>query len=450
MQPRKKFYIVTTILTLGFALLFINQPRFVHAFPTGVVGWSGNPATNSGLNCNGCHGGGMEPTVVIDAPASVAPGQTALLTLTISGGQEAGGGFNISATNGQLANLAGATDTQIVFESDTGMDEATHTMPKVVDNNGEVSFQIEWTAPTSPGTVTIYGAGNSVNLNGSGSGDAAASATTDIEVGGGSAELLYFVLDGTGTLFGIDYTPQDVLIYDASGPSVQLWMDGSDVGLGDNKIDAFDILPDGRAVISLEMQTFGLPGLGTLIEPTDLLLFDPKTTGDNTFGLFTTAFDGSDVGLDATTENVDGFSLTGPNSGWLSTTGSFTVPGLSGDDSDIIRFDASNVGPKTSGTFSLAAAGTDIDLTTFNEDVDGLFRGSGDLFLSTLSTFDVPGLSGDGNDIFVCTPTGNQPITSCDYDPMLYANASLAGISDNIIAFSVETGIARNVSWSND
>lgn len=131
---------------------------------TGISGFSGNPATNGGAICNQCHGGGATPAVVLNGPRTVEVGTTHTYTLTISGGQEIAGGLDVSVTGGLLAAIE--TGTQILNG------EATHTHPRLADAQGVVRFNFQWTAPATAGTIQMYGAGNSVNLNGTTSGDA--------------------------------------------------------------------------------------------------------------------------------------------------------------------------------------------------------------------------------------------------------------------------------------
>jgi hypothetical protein len=112
----------------------------------------------------------------------VLPGNTAVFTLLISGGQEVAGGFNVSAPDGLLAPLPGATDTRSELLPATNSQELTHTDPKPADGLGVVRFSFAWTAPANAGSTIIYGAGNSVNLNGNPSGDAPSTAAIAVQV----------------------------------------------------------------------------------------------------------------------------------------------------------------------------------------------------------------------------------------------------------------------------
>lgn len=176
---------IAVLMAIFISVVFAGASLF--AFSSGYDGRSGNPATNGGQTCNQCHSGGITPTVSIDGPAIVLPGDVATYTLTISGGQEVAGGFDVSAISGTLSPLPGAMDVYL-----RGV-EVTHTEPKPVDGAGEVAFSFQWTAPTTPTLTTLYGAGNSVNLADGSRGDRANTAVRMIAVGT-FTETLYLPL----------------------------------------------------------------------------------------------------------------------------------------------------------------------------------------------------------------------------------------------------------------
>ncbi len=173
MKARKWMVVAILVFTLSLSAYVFSVAG---ASSTGRVGFSGNPNTNGGAICNVCHSGGVVPSVTLDGPVNVVAGETVTFTLTISGGQEVAGGFNVSATDGSLLIVPDTTDTQIMSG------ELTHTAPKLVDGNNDVVFSFRWTAPATDGNVTLYGAGNSVNLADGSSGDAPSTDTLDITV----------------------------------------------------------------------------------------------------------------------------------------------------------------------------------------------------------------------------------------------------------------------------
>jgi len=171
---KKRLAIIIFVSTVAFgAILWGGHSTF--ASPGGITGASGNPSDP--LTCNTCHAGGEEPTVTMSGNPVVGPNELVSFTLKISGGQEIGGGFNVSSDEGTFSVPMGSTDVQVLN------DEMTHTGPKVADGDGNVEFTFNWIAPASPSTVTLYGAGNSVNLADQTGGDRAGFVVLDVTVG---------------------------------------------------------------------------------------------------------------------------------------------------------------------------------------------------------------------------------------------------------------------------
>jgi hypothetical protein len=159
------------------ALVFLAlglAPAPARASSSGIVGVSGNPATNGGLYCNACHYGGPGPAVAISGPKLVQPGSTHLYVLRIVNGTEVAGGLDVSATAGELAAVD--PGTQLIDG------EITHVAPRPVDALGNVVFRFRWTAPLTAGKALLYGAANSVDLNGTTSGDRSTKTSMEILV----------------------------------------------------------------------------------------------------------------------------------------------------------------------------------------------------------------------------------------------------------------------------
>ena len=117
--------------------------------------------------CTGCHGGGQNTTSIAVSPSTFSPGATVTVTVTISG-NGSNGGLYLQA-NGGLFTLVPGQSTRL-FNN-----EVLHSSPKG-SSAGKVTFDVLWTAPTTPGAVdfdvyTVMG-----NSNGSNSGDAAGAA----------------------------------------------------------------------------------------------------------------------------------------------------------------------------------------------------------------------------------------------------------------------------------
>lgn len=104
------------------------------------------------------------------------------------------------------------------------------------------------------------------------------------------------------------------------------------------------------------------------------------------------------------------------------------VPGVSGENEDLLAFD------DTTDTWSLYFDGSDVGLdTTSNEDVDGVWVAdtNGDIYLTTLSSFAVSGLSGEREDVFICTPLSTGANTACDFGSFLYWRSATHELGNN-------------------
>jgi hypothetical protein len=133
------------------------------------------------------------------------------------------------------------------------------------------------------------------------------------------------------------------------------YMDGSDVGLdvsADN-IDALDVLPDGRVLISTSGNVT-VPGVSGGRDE-DLVAFTPTSLGANTSGTWALYFDGSDVGLGETSgEDTDGAAVDASGKIYLTTRNTFAVPGVSGDFTDVFVCTPGSLGANTTCAYTPA------------------------------------------------------------------------------------------------
>jgi len=181
-------------------------------------------------------------------------------------------------------------------------------------------------------------------------------------------------------------------------------------------LDAFHVRSDGSILMSVS-STFTVPGLtggpsGQVVEDSDVILFT-GTTGPATSGSFSFHFDGSDVGLDASGEDIDGLYEFADGSLGISVLGAFSANGATGSDGDVMRFTGS-FGAATSGSFTVHFDGSaadfgdarnhDLDAVTFDADVDLLF--------STFGGFSAAGGSGNDEDVIRFTGTFGGAATS--------------------------------------
>jgi hypothetical protein len=177
-------------------------------------------------------------------------------------------------------------------------------------------------------------------------------------------------------------------------------------------------------------QIITVPNVGP-VDEFDIVQF-VGTFGENTAGTFSLYFDGQDVGLDVTSEDIDSINHLPNGVLLISTSGGISVPGVSGLDEDILSFTPTTLGDTTSGTWSMYFDGSDVGLNTdAGEDIDGLSIRSGKLYLTTRGAFAVTGVSGTASDIFSCTPVTLGANTACTFDSSLFFTGSAWGLTTN-------------------
>jgi hypothetical protein len=263
----------------------------------------------------------------------------------------------------------------------------------------------------------------------------------------GTGSVTYLSLTDGGTLTSTDgspslnFTDADILKLTVQ-PNGQfgyaLHFDGSDVGLttANEDVDAFAFLADGSIVVST-VGSFSVPAAGGATITgggEDLLRFVPTTLGATTAGTWTLYFDGSDVGLSGTAENIDAVAQLADGRLLISTTGAISVTGASGQDEDLVAFTPTTLGATTAGSWSLYFDGSDVGLSTNdNEDVNALYVREGGanptLYLSTLGNFSVTGSSGANEDAFAFAPSSIGSTTAGTFGPDLAFDGSLYGLA---------------------
>ena len=155
----------------------------------------------------------------------------------------------------------------------------------------------------------------------------------------------------------VTFDDSDLLLFTAislgasTSGTFELYFDGSDVGLTRNgeDIDSVSIDPDTGDLLISTRGTHNVPGLRGADE--DVSRFTPTSLGSVTSGSWTAYFDGSDVGLgDSGNEDVDGFAILNDQI-YVSTRGNFSVPGISGNDQQIVVFNPTALGTATAGSY---------------------------------------------------------------------------------------------------
>ncbi len=216
---------------------------------------------------------------------------------------------------------------------------------------------------------------------------------------------------GIGTV-----TDEDIVAYNPNTGAWSMIFDGSDVGLAALEIGGMAVLPTGDILFTFTAAG-SVPGLvggpsGTTMDDSDVVMFTPISLGSVTAGTFTFYFDGSDVGLTKSGENIDALALTSDGRLIISTTSGVAANGASGKDEDLLIFNDTSLGAATSGSFELFIDGSDIGLATSSyEDIDAAgMTADGSILFSTLGSFSVSGLSGSDEDVaeFIPTSTGSS------------------------------------------
>ncbi len=250
---------------------------------------------------------------------------------------------------------------------------------------------------------------------------------------------LYFALNQTVQKDGLTLGPEDIISFENG--NFTRYFDGSIFGLTGLEIDAFDIISDSQILLSFSAST-NIAGVGT-VDDSDLVLFTATTPGDNTAGTFELYFDGSDVGLTTSNEDVDSVTLLQDGRLLISTSSTATVGNLTLQDEDIAVFTPTSLGTTTAGTWDIYFDGSDVGLGDSGEDIVGVsLNNTGDLYLSTINNFSAQSAIGGDEDVFKFTTITSGANTQGTIDPLLYFDGSSYGIGGpDIRALDLQVGI---------
>ncbi|MBW7881053.1 MAG: pectin esterase [Caldilineaceae bacterium] len=142
---------------------------------------------------------------------------------------------------------------------------------------------------------------------------------------------------------------------DTTAGAFSLFAAGAPLGLTTNgeDINALDVLPDGRLIISTlgnavvfsDSNNSGSPQIAA--EPMDLLALTPDTPGNYASGTWAIYFDGSDIEFDKKDENIDAVDVAANGDIYLSTSGDIKTSTLKTKDEDIVVCASPTTGANT-------------------------------------------------------------------------------------------------------
>jgi hypothetical protein len=249
-----------------------------------------------------------------------------------------------------------------------------------------------------------------------------------------SGDLVYFSTLRNTAVSGVPGTNDDADIFSWNGSTYARFFDASAAGLpGNADIDGLVVIDANTIYMSFNRNGgVNVPGIGT-VQDEDIVLYDA--------GSWSLYLDGSAVGLsDSNGEDIDAFEIINGTTLILSTVGNVepspSLPGTQRDE-DVLQCVHNGIAPITSCSWSEYFDGSDIALNNSgNEDVKGIaLNGTGDLVLSTYGDYVVPGLSGDGNDIFTCNGTTTGSSSACTFFSLFMDGGT--GIPDTIDAIDL-------------
>ncbi|MBD2201961.1 PQQ-binding-like beta-propeller repeat protein [Calothrix sp. FACHB-1219] len=244
----------------------------------------------------------------------------------------------------------------------------------------------------------------------------------------------YVSANENGTINGISYSDEDILVYDSKQGSWSVFFDGSQVGLDGRgvDIDAFSVQDDGSILISLDKSGVVLGDL--IVDNSDIIRFKPATPSDNSAGTYELFLDGSTVGLeDSERENIDAITFTAKGDLVISVNGNLNAGGVIAKDEDLLKLNS------ISKTWELYFVGAQIGLdTNTDEDVDSAWiDDSGEIFLSTrrnavLGIGDTS-LTGSGSSIFKVALNSDNTISGIS----AFWDAASAGLPSGVDGFQL-------------
>jgi len=364
-----------------------------------------------------------------NAPSIVNPGPQAdnegeYVSLYISASDpDAGDTLTFSATGlpAGLSMSPGSGEIWGTLSYNAAAGSPYNVQVTVTDNGApplQASTSFSWDIANVNRPPTVTNPGNQANNEGS---------TIALQVQGGDPDGNGITFAATGLPPGLSMNSSGLIsgVIDAgaaSGSPYAVEVTVTDDGTPPlNVLAAFSWtvnVPSALDAIYLGSTTSGTVG-GVSFQDEDLIAYDMNT------GLYSMYFDGSDVGL---TVNVGGATKLPDGSLLMTPLSAVTLPAVgSVDDSDIVRFTPTSLGNTTAGTWSMYFDGSDVGLSSDDEDIDAIYlMTDGSIIMSFLGNVSVTGVSGVDEDLLKFTPTSLGATTAGTWS--MYFDGSDVGL----------------------
>lgn len=227
---------------------------------------------------------------------------------------------------------------------------------------------------------------------------------------------------GNGTIPDFRYKNEDIVAYTPATQAFSLFFDGSACGLADANLDDFAITDDGTLLFTLRSR-FTIPGLGE-VDDSDVVSYTAGTADCGDFGI---RLRGADVGLTKGAEDIDALGLAADGSLLISTIGTAKVPGSNGElvikDRDLIKLDdATGLWSLYFDGDDVGLTNSSEDIRSVWEDPKLDAQNNRQLYLTLSGNFTANSINqdnGDKNDIEGCTLIQSGEDTRCSFFKLL-------------------------------
>ncbi|MCE7989565.1 MAG: hypothetical protein DYG89_51100 [Caldilinea sp. CFX5] len=257
---------------------------------------------------------------------------------------------------------------------------------------------------------------------------------------------------GNSTIPDFRYKNEDIVAYTPATQAFSLFFDGSACGLADANLDDFAITDDGTLLFTLRSK-FTIPGLGE-VDDSDVVSY---TAGAGVCGAFGIRLRGADVGLTKGSEDIDALGLAADGSLLISTIGTAKVPSSGGElvikDRDLIKLDeATGLWSLYFDGDDVGLTHSSEDIRSVWEDPNLDAQNHRQLYLTLSGNFSVSSINqgnGDKNDIEGCTLLQSGEETQCSFFKLLDGETvgienqldGLAILGDPTVVGSAVTGL---------